>query len=72
MKELRAYFEMLTEDFAVQSARFCAFRDDVQHLNWKGRLRYDKKNLIPAFREGLVIEVDLPAKRAGITIVPEW
>lgn len=72
MKELGIYFEMLSRDITVQNSNYCSYRDDVQHLNWRGRLRYDWKNLFPPFREGLLIEVDLHSKQSGITLVPDW
>ena len=71
-KELRRYFDLLSPDFSMSKVRYCSFRTDNRHLNWKGRLAHDWRNLIPVLRNGLYAEVELPAKTAGITIRPDW
>lgn len=71
-KELRRYFDLLSPDFSMSKLRYCSFRTDNRHLNWKGRLAHYWRNLIPVLRNGLYAEVDLPAKTAGITIRPDW
>jgi 2-polyprenyl-6-hydroxyphenyl methylase/3-demethylubiquinone-9 3-methyltransferase len=71
MNELRRYFESLSGDFDIQNQRYCSF-NNLEHLNWKGQLAYNKKNLIPFFRKGLYMEIDLPMKGAGIVIEPDW
>lgn len=71
-KELRRYFDLLSRDFSMSKLRYCSFRTDNRHLNWKGRLAHYWRNLIPVLRNGLYAEVDLPAKTAGITIRPDW
>lgn len=71
-KELRRYFDLLSPDFSMSKLRYCSFRTDNRHLNWKGRLAHAGRNLIPVLRNGLYAEVDLPAKTAGITIRPDW
>lgn len=71
-KELRKYFNLLSTDFSVTRLQYCSFNTDNGHLNWKGRLLYDRPNLIPMTRDGLYAEVDLPIKKAGITIKPDW
>jgi 2-polyprenyl-3-methyl-5-hydroxy-6-metoxy-1,4-benzoquinol methylase len=71
-KELRRYFDLLSPDFSVRKLHYCSFHTDTRHLNWKGKLVHDWRNLIPVLRNGLYAEVDLPSKMAGISIQPDW
>ena len=71
-KELVDYFRQLSGDFGVRRQWYMSDRSGMEHLNWKGRLVYDTANIIPAFRTGIYLEVEIERKRAGITITPEW
>jgi len=72
-KELRSYFELLSTDFAVQNLRyFPHFNGGQQLLNWKGNLAYDRKNLIPIFRQGIYLTIHLVSKGSGISTKCNW
>lgn len=72
-KELRRYFELLSADFEVQNLRYFPYCiGGQQPLNWKGNLAYDRKSLIPFFRRGIYLTVNLVQKRSGISINSSW
>lgn len=72
VRELSAYFGLLSPDFVVRKARYFAYKEGSKGLNWKGKLAYDKGNIIPIFREGIYVEIDLVNKSTGIKIQPGW
>jgi 2-polyprenyl-6-hydroxyphenyl methylase/3-demethylubiquinone-9 3-methyltransferase len=71
-KEVRRYFELLSPDFSVRTLKYCTFRTDTGHLNWKGGLRHAWYEWIPVLRKGIYAEIDVPSKQSGITIQPDW
>ena len=70
--ELRKYFKTLSRDFSVSKQKYISCRDEGGTLNWKGKLAYDKRNLIPLFREGIYLEIELIEKNLPITLQPKW
>jgi 2-polyprenyl-3-methyl-5-hydroxy-6-metoxy-1,4-benzoquinol methylase len=71
-KEIKTYFELLSADFVVRKLEYVSCHERSEHLNWKGKLAYDGKNLIPFLRKGIYAEVDLFDKNKGININPSW
>jgi len=71
-KELRRYFELLSADFVLNNQRYLPDSLGLVRLNWKGKLLYDKRNILPVFRKGIYAEIDLLRKNAGFTINPDW
>lgn len=69
-KELSKYFELLSADFSIQDEQYFAWFNKNSQLNWKGNLAYDKKNIIPYFRKGLYLAIELVDKNSGILIKP--
>jgi 2-polyprenyl-6-hydroxyphenyl methylase/3-demethylubiquinone-9 3-methyltransferase len=71
-REIREYFETLSRDFHVGVLKAITYQTEYLQLNWKGRLLYDIRNMIPLLREGIYAEIDLPRKSSGISIQPHW
>jgi 2-polyprenyl-3-methyl-5-hydroxy-6-metoxy-1,4-benzoquinol methylase len=71
-KELKKYFELLSADFNTRNQCYFSYVLKTNHLNWKGKLAYDRKDLVPFLRKGIYQEVDLPHKHVGITMEPSW
>jgi 2-polyprenyl-6-hydroxyphenyl methylase/3-demethylubiquinone-9 3-methyltransferase len=71
-KEISRYFELLSPDFVVKKQRYLPDGLGIVELNWKGKLLYDKRNILPVFRKGIYSEIELLHKDSGITISPRW
>lgn len=71
-KEIRSYFEMLSSDFSLGSLKYFAYPSGTGRVNWKGWLAHDIPGLVPMFREGIYVEIDLPGKESGVISEPHW
>jgi 2-polyprenyl-6-hydroxyphenyl methylase/3-demethylubiquinone-9 3-methyltransferase len=69
--EIRRYFTLLSDDFVIGEARH--FKTwSLASSSWRRRIRILLTRLLPLFQDSLYVEIDLPEKRAGITIEPGW
>jgi 2-polyprenyl-3-methyl-5-hydroxy-6-metoxy-1,4-benzoquinol methylase len=71
VKELQRYFRLLSGDFHISKTLYV----DLYTEPWSGwklsAARFLKRRL-PPLRQNIHLEVDLTARREGITIVPGW
>ena len=68
-KELRQYFDLLSEDFRVRNIAYFSFVSGLP--SWKTRL-HRLVGLVPCLRRGLYAEIDLLRKTGGVRVIPAW
>ncbi|MEM1092384.1 MAG: class I SAM-dependent methyltransferase [Pseudomonadota bacterium] len=69
--ELVEYFRLLSGDFVVGKARYVHFVNGRSPA-WKQRLAAAPGWVLPPLRNSLYLEIDLPAKMAGVCGDPAW
>jgi 2-polyprenyl-3-methyl-5-hydroxy-6-metoxy-1,4-benzoquinol methylase len=72
VKEIQRYFALLSPDFVVSKISYRHEHYPIDRSTIKGRASAALQQRVPALRQNIHIEIDLPRKVKGITVQPGW